>query len=185
MRIPLLLALLLAPAQAHRPGLLDYTLEVEDPTISWTLNGSFEDGDEVFTILLDYEAPFAAPFEIFVPARRSLADHRPAYAIVGPGLPEPDDDLRALLPEEVPEGEGVFVDWNDDPERFVYFEGVMRRTLWSSGTTAVALQAGLNQVWIWSPDGSAGDFQFAFGVEENFEDGAWDDLFQNWGEFAW
>jgi hypothetical protein len=177
--------LLLSPAQAHRPDLLQTSYEVEDPTVSWVLAAEFEEGDEVFTLLLDYDEPFGAPFELLIPLRDSLAEHRPAYAIVGPGLPEPSEELRALLPYEVPDGEGVFVDWNDDPERYVYFERVMRRTYWSSGTVAVALGAGLNQVWIWSPDGTTGAFQFGFGVEENFGDGAWGPLFANWGNFAW
>lgn len=181
----LLLGLLLQPALAHRPAALDTTLEVADPTISWTLNGSFESGEEVYTLFLDYEEPFAAPFELMVPAKRSLEDHRPAYAVVGPGLPVPSAEEQDLLPLPLPEGYGAFIDWNDDPERFVYFEGVMRRTLWSSGTIAIAMQAGENQVWIWSPEGTTGDFQLAFGVEENFEDGAWGPLFENWGDFAW
>lgn len=181
----LLLVLLILPAEAHRPEALDTTFEVDDPTISWTLTGAFETGDEVYTLVLDYEQPFAAPFELFVPAKRSLADHRPAYAIVGPGLPVPSAEEQELLPYELPDGQGAYIDWNDDPERFVYFEGVMRRTLWSSGTIALALPAGESQVWIWSPEGTTGDFQFAFGVEENFEEGAWGPLFQNWGDFAW
>jgi len=181
--LPLLL--LLHPALAHRPGTLDTTLEVSDPTISWTLAGEFETGDEVYTLHLDYDEPFAAPFETFVPARAGLEDFRPAYAVVGPGLPLPSEEEQALLPEPLPDGDGAYVDWNDDPEREVYFEGVMRRSLWSSGTIALALGAGESEVWIWSPDGRAGDFQFAFGVEENFEDGAWGPLFAGWGDFAW
>lgn len=180
-----LLLLLALPAQAHRPGALDDTVIVSDPTISWTYTGTFDDGDEVYTLQLHYDAPFAAPFEILVPTRKAWEDFRPAYAIVGPGLPVPSDLEVALLPKDLPEGLGAFIAWNDAPERDVYFEAVMRRTLWSSGTTAVALQAGDFEIWIWSPDGATGDFQMAFGVEENFEGDAWGPLFDNWGDFAW
>ncbi len=183
--LSLLPLVFLAPAYAHRPSVVASTVEVEDPTISWTFNGTFEDGEEVFTLTMRFEEPFALPVEVMSPARRALADHRPAFVIVGPGLPEPTDEERALLPGEVPEGEGIFLELNEDAERDVYFEGIMRRTLYSSGTTAIALMAGDYEVWIWSPDGTVGDFQFAFGVEENFEDGAWGPLFQNWGDFAW
>jgi hypothetical protein len=173
--LPLLLA---EPALAHRPGELGTVVEVSDPTISWTLASAFEDGDEVFTLHLNYEEPFAAPFEILVPAR-------PAYAVVAPGLPAPSEEEQALLPDALPEGYGAYVEWNDDEERYAYFEGVLRRSLWSSGTVALALPAGETEVWIWSPDGATGEFQFAFGVEENFEDGAWGPLFDSWGKFAW
>lgn len=182
--IPLLLALLL-PAEAHRPAPLVQTTTVADPTISWVLAGAFATGEETFIVEMSFEQPIALPFEVLVPLRDKYADHRPRFALVGPGLPAPTDDQRALLPFEVPDGAGVFIELNDDADRFVYFEGVMRRTMWSSGTIAVPLAAGDYEAWIWSPGQSPGDFQFAFGVEEDFSDGGFSDLFAEWGRYAW
>ena len=114
-------------------------------------------------------------------------DFRPQYAIVGPGLPVPSDDVLAGFPEdiELEDGEGVFFEANDDDDRFLFFEGVMRRALVSSGTTAVALEAGTFDIYIWSPEQDTGTFWFGFGGEENFEDGGFSGVFSNWSEFAY
>lgn len=182
--IPLAL-LAIPPSQAHRPAFAEDRLAIDDSTISWVVAGEFETGLEVMVVELDFPTAFALPFEMLIPKRAANELHRPAYAIIGPGLPEPTEEQRAWLPAEVPEGMGVFIERNDDPERFVYFETVTRRTLWSSGTTAVPLRAGPHEVWVWSPNLTTGDFQLGFGVEEDFSDGGWDGLFSNWGDYAW
>lgn len=184
----LLLPLLaLVPASlAHRPQTAGGEVVVEDPTISWVYAGAFETGDEVFTFVATYDQPFALPMELMVPARKRWAEHRPAYAVVGPGLPEPTDAERALLPVEVLDGEGVFIELDDAPERAVYFEQVMRRSLYTTGSFALHLpEAGTYAFVVWSPDGTTGDFQLGFGVEEDFSDGAWGPIFSDWGAFAW
>ena len=138
------ITLLASPAWGHRPTSFDAEQIVTDPTFSWTIPGNFETGDETFSFSIDYESPFAAPFEILVPTAGDNGDFRPRYAIVGPGLPAPSDDLLAALPAEVEVGEddGVFYEPNDDDDRFLFFEGVMRRALVSSGSTAVVLYEG-------------------------------------------
>lgn len=182
---PLWLVLASTAADAHRPGAAEAEVFVDKPTASWVLAGHFEDGDEVFTVILPFEAPIALPFEIMVPAQARWRDHRPAFAIVGPGLPIPDDATRALLPREVPAGHGVFLERNDRPERDVYFEEVMRRALWTSGTIAIPMSGATHEVWIWSPEGTTGDFQLGFGVEEDFSDGGFGALFQDFDRYAW
>ncbi|MCB9742077.1 MAG: hypothetical protein H6741_09240 [Alphaproteobacteria bacterium] len=169
---PLLIAALagLSAAQAHRPAALAERSVVEDPKISWTFMGEFEDGLESFVLELSFDEPFALPVELLTPREARYELHRPWYAVVGPGLPEPSDTTLAVLPYALPEGWGVLLDRNDDAEREVYFETVTRSNLWSSGTTNVALLAETYEVWIWSPNLTTGPFQFAFGVEEDFSD---------------
>lgn len=181
MRALLLLVLL---AAGHQPAQVETEFDVPKPKISYAINGRFETGDEVFVAHLTYDAPFALPFELLTEKRRAYAEFRPRYVVVGPGLPAPDDELRALLPREVPEGAGVFADLNDDAERLVIFEGVMRRFYYSSDTTALVLGAGDHEVWIWSPDGDAGDFVLGMGVEEDFSDG-YGGLFAEWSTYAY
>lgn len=185
MRSWLLLPFLLVSAEAHRPGVAETEVTVDKPTVSWVLAGVFHEGDEVFTVVLPLDAPIALPFELMVPAQPRWQDHRPAFAIVGPGLPVPDEATRAFLPRDVPEGQGVFVERNDRRERLVYFEQVMRRTLWTSGSIAIPLSGATHEVWIWSPDGTTGDFQLGFGVEEDFSDGGFGALFKDFGRYAW
>ena len=181
-----LLILLMPLASAHRPEPAQERLEIGNPKISHVVVGNFVDGTEVFTVVLDYDEPFAMPMELLIPWDEALENHRPVFAVVGPGLPEPSDELQAWLPMEVPDGEGVIVEYNDEPEREVYFERVMRRTMWTSGSVGFHLpSASTYEIWIWSPDFSVGEFWFGFGVEEDFSGGAWDPIFEEWAVFAW
>ena len=79
--------ILASPAWGHRPTSFDADEVVSDPTISWTIPGRFETGEEIFSFTLEYDSPFAAPFEILVPTANGNGEFRPRYAIVGPGLP--------------------------------------------------------------------------------------------------
>lgn len=178
----LLAGLPLAPA--HQPGENDGITQIEDATVSHAIYGAFEHGDEVREIHLTLPGPFAFPFEILVPHIPKNEDFRPFYAIVGPGLPIPDADTLALLPKEVAPGAGVYLDRNDAPERDVIFEGFLRRVSWSSGTIALPLREGSYQIWIWSPEGTPGEFVFGFGVEEDFSDG-FGGVFADWGTYAY
>ena len=156
----------------------------KDPKISYAVNGRFETGDEVFEIPLTYEDGFTLPFELLVEKKAANADHRPMYAVIGPGLPVPTDTERSLLPRALPTGWGAFVDANDDAERLVIFESVMRRFYWSSVATALVLPGGNYEILIWSPEGTTGDFVMAFGVEEDFSDG-YGGLFEDWSTYAY
>lgn len=186
MRHILLLALLLVPeASAHRPASAELTTVIDDPTVSWVVNGELHNGDEVFTIKLDFPRPFALPMELMTEHRANAADFRPAYAVVGPGLPAPTAEDAARLPRDVPEGWGAFIAWNDDVEREVYFEQVMRRTMYTTGSLALALREGPHEIWIWNPDGEPGDWQLGLGVEEDFSGGAFSDIFSHWSQYAY
>lgn len=172
-------------AFAHRPGQLNLETTVENPYISWTFPGEFKTGEEVYVLTLNLDRGFAMPFEILTPKQDAYKDFRPRYVILGPGLPRPDAATAASLPKELPPGMGIFLAKNDKEKRDVYFEQVMRRTMYSSGTTAVPLRKARYQIWVWSPDKARGKFQFAFGVEENFSDGGFADVFENWSLFAY
>ena len=171
-------------AAAHQPSMLADTFEVPDPYISYAVNGTFDTGDEVYTVRLAYDRSFALPFELLVEKRAGLEDHRPVYAVVGPGLPAPTDAELALLPNPLPDGAGVYLETNDAPERLVIFESVMRRFYWSSEAVALALPPGDFKVWVWSPEGTTGDFVLGFGVEEDFS-GGFGGLFEDWSTYAY
>jgi len=172
---------------AHRPTTFDGDKPVTDPMISWTIPGTFSTGTEIFEFDLTYDKAFAAPFEIMSPTAGGNGSFRPRYAVIGPGFPLPSAKTLAALPDgiEVPDGEGVFLELNAEADRYIFFEGVMRRVLVSSGTIALRLAAGTHKVVIWANDGATGEFMFGFGVEENFEDGGFSGVFENWSEFAY
>lgn len=162
-----LLPLFAPPALGHSMTEMDGEITIDEPTFSYGVEGHIG-GDAVFTIHLPMPRDFAAPFEILVPHRRAYEDFRPAYAVIGAGLPQPTADELAALPFALPEGMGAYVDLNQDPERFVMFESFGRNVYLSSGTVALPLRQGDVEVRIWSPDGTEGPFTFAFGLEENF-----------------
>jgi hypothetical protein len=174
-------------AVAHGPQLFDdEPVDVDEPRLSWVFVGEFVTGDELVELRLDYaDEGFALPIELLVPHQPALADHRPRYAVVGPGLPPPTDAERALLPREVPEGMGVFLEHNDGEPRVTLFEGFMRRMYWTSEPVALALDAGRSEIWVWSPRGTTGRFAIGLGVEEDFGPDSIVDVLANWSDFAY
>jgi hypothetical protein len=165
-----LLALLVAPAEAgaHKPAGLSARepTVLEDATVSWALDGEFARGDEVFVVQLPLDRPFATLFEVLVPHRDGLRDHRPVFALVGPGVPPASDAVREALPRPLPPGWGAVLETNDLEPRPVFFESIFRRVYWSSGVVALVAPAGRPEVWIWSPAGTRGDVVLGYGVEE-------------------
>jgi hypothetical protein len=68
-------------------------------------------------------------------------------------------------------------------DRETIFESFTRRIFWTNGVTAYVLPAGDVRIWIWSPDGTTGDFVLGFGVEEGGQD--FGEIFSNWGNYAY
>ncbi len=177
------LCLLVTQADAHEPGTIGHdVLEIDTPKISHAIYGTFHTGDEVFEVHLTFDEPFALPFEILVPHQDQWKNFRPAYAIIGPGLPQPSADERVQLPYDLPPGEGAYVELNDRAKRPAIFESFTRRVFWTSGPVALALGAHHYQILIWSPEHDTGDFSFGFGVEEG---GDFTKAFDNWSTYAY
>lgn len=170
-RALLLTVLLLQPEQiadAHTPGklLASTPYEVQHPADSYALFGVFHTGAERFVVKLSHPTRFAAPVELLVPHVDELRDHRPAYAVVGPGLPSPTAEELAALPAPLPAGWGAEVELNQVAPRPVLFESIMRRFYWTSEPLAVVFPAGASEIWVWSPAQTTGKFGLGFGVEE-------------------
>ena len=172
------------PALAHSPGVLQpgRPFTVKDATISRALYGTFGRGDDVFIVRLHFDEDFALPVELLVPHRDESRKHRPAYAIVGAGLPVPTDEQRQLLPRAVGTGLGSFIDMNRIEPRPAIYESFTRRFFWSSGPVAVVLPRGDYEIWIWSPDRTIGKVVIGFGVEERVDVG---DALRDWATYAY
>ncbi|MCX5743500.1 MAG: hypothetical protein NT062_13485 [Proteobacteria bacterium] len=168
-RLSLVLLMVLArPALAHTPGklLASSPYLVANPADSYALFGVFKTGHERFVVQLSHVERFAAPVEIFVPHVDALRAHRPAYAVVGPGLPAPDAAELAALPAPLPIGWGAVVESNQVSPRPVFFESIMRRFFWTSESLAIVFPQGPSEIWVWSPEHTTGKFGLGFGVEE-------------------
>lgn len=183
-RLLLLWLLLALPGLAHAPGRLraNEPFVIQKPAISYALFGEFVTGDEVFVIQVRHDTRFGAPLEIFVPHQRGLEEHRPAWALVGPGLPAPSGEELAALPAPLPAGAGAVLELNRERPRAVFFESVMRRFFWSSRPLAVVLPAGQSEVWIWCPEKTKGKFGLGYGVEEG---GGYLEAFKDWSFYAY
>jgi hypothetical protein len=171
-------------AAAHVPSHIyaDQVFVAADPTASIAAFGEFTTGDEVFVLRFTFEQRFGAPVEMLVPHTTALVNHRPAWAIVAPGLPMPTAEELRALPRPLPAGMGAIVDLNDEPRRAVIFESVMRRFYWTSRPLAVVFAAGENEVWVWSTGHTPGKFGLGVGVEEN---GGYMAAFKDWAFYAY
>ena len=171
-------------AEAHTPGRLSDTkpFVVTTPTNSRALYGLFTSGIERFVIQLNYDQRFAQPVEIFVPHWDELREHRPAYAVVGPGLPAPTSAELAMLPAPLPPGWGAVLELNQVAPRPVFFESFMRRFYWTSEPLAVVFPKGPSEIWIWSPAHTKGKFGIGIGVEEG---GGYLSVFRDWSFYAY
>lgn len=190
-RRPILLAIVVgavlsaSAVWAHQALTVTDEIIVDDPDLSHAVYGTFETGAEVFVIKMTFPEPFVLPFEILVEHRGNLENHRPNYAVVGPGLPAPTQQELDILPRALPPGAGVFLERHDVVEREVVFESVMRRTYWSSGPVGLPLLAGDHEIWVFSPSGTKGDFAMGFGVEEDFSDFGCGEITDNWSTYAY
>jgi hypothetical protein len=171
-------------ALAHVPWRLeaDRPVAIATPELSGEAMAVFVTGEEVFVATFTYARPFGAPVEVLVPREAALAEHRPAWALVGPGLPLPTDAERAVLPRPLPDGFGAIVELNEETPREALFESVMRRFYWTSRPLAVVFPAGTSEVWVWSPAKTTGKFGLAFGVEEG---GDYLAIFDDWSLYAY
>ena len=180
-----LVVLLPIIARAHSPSVLSpgAPTVIEDTSISYALYGVFETGDEVFRVKLSFPEDFALPVEVFVPHRDELKEHRPAFALVGPGLLfEPMAEERAALPLPLPAGAGAYVDLNRVSPRPVFYETFTRRFFWSTGAVALVVPKGDYELWMWSPNKTRGKFGIGFGVEEG---GDFSRAFEDWSVYAY
>ena len=102
--------------------------------------------------------------EVGVPKIDRLKDFRPAYAVLGPGLPEVD------VPFAIPEGYGGWVFTTDDianPE--VFTEEFTGTTSWTFPPTDIVLPAdGKYYVVAYAPSDEQGKLWMAVGTEEVF-----------------
>lgn len=181
----LLLCLLLAmPGRAHAPGRLrdGEPFVFEKPAISYAVFGQFVTGEEHFVIKVNHPVRFGAPVEIFVPHQSGLENHRPAWALVGPGLGAPTEEELDALPAPLPAGFGAVVELNQVSPRPAFFESVMRRFFWTSRPLAVVFPKGESELWIWCPAKTLGKFGLGYGVEEG---GGYMEAFNDWSFYAY
>lgn len=164
---------LVSGAEAHVPYIewTDFTVArpfvVKKPTqskviYSWLSTGSDVD---VYSVQIDKETRLTA--EMIVPVCPTYAEFRPSFAIVGPGLPAP----QQAIPFTIHPGYGATVVSNGTTgePRNTFFEPFGGKFYYDGPTfDEVLTQPGTWYVVAWDPAGTGGDYSAVIGYEENF-----------------
>ncbi|MDJ0765754.1 MAG: hypothetical protein QNJ97_22410 [Myxococcota bacterium] len=164
-------------AQAHVPYLETDDYTDDDPfeiprTIRQSLaayawlefdEAGTEDVD-VYTFDVKWSWETNVFIETLVPVCAGYEDFLPAFAIVGPGLPEPS----AALPFDIPQGQGAIVVENLEPgeERPQFFEPFGDKDYYQGPNFEQVMPTGTYTVYVWDPYGLGGDYVIVFGDKE-------------------
>lgn len=164
-----------APAQAHFPYLSDgeygapeTAFEIEDIDVSMVLYHIV--GCDALQLWLSFEAEAGHPLiaQLAIPKLDRLADYRPSFAVIGPGLPQPEVDLPFEMPEE---GLGAWVyDTSDIAEPEYFFEPFSQTESWIlvKIEEEPLADAGRYYLVAWVPSRMTGKLWVTAGIEEDF-----------------
>jgi hypothetical protein len=101
-----------APAHAEQPilepgdyGGFDNPQPVPEPWFMWFVMGKLHNDTDIDVSAFDYPAGQRFKAEMYIPAHDDLKEFSPDIALVGPGLPQPNEPL----PFQLPQGMGAIV----------------------------------------------------------------------------
>jgi hypothetical protein len=175
--IAVLAVLLSGPvAVAHVPYLERVDFSPDDPFVvafptqsiavySWIAVEEGTPADDVDVYRLELDEATEIFVESIVPVCPGYEDFLPSFAVVGPGLPAPDE----TVPFEIPVGEGalVFHDVEPGEERETFFEPFGGKHYYQGPTFEdVLILPGTYHVVFWDPLQQGGDYVAAVGRQE-------------------
>jgi hypothetical protein len=178
-----------APAYAHQPVMEPGTRSdaparagdpfpgvhpLPDPVISRAVYGFLEEGAfDVYRFQVSQAG--SLPTSLLVPARPELADFRPSYAVIGPGLGgagnEMPEFVRSRLESAGTTGTlgAVLVPDPGTSPRDTFFEPFARENYYKGGQRDLYFEPGAYYyVVVWDPQGRAGDYVLGLGEKESF-----------------
>lgn len=166
-----LLPLLLTTADAHRPSFGDTGMDdaetaylIEDIGVSIVVYKELTCAQPQLWMEYDGLAGEELLVQLGVPNIGRLANHRPAVAVIGPGMPE----LTEEVPFDVPEGLGGYVFYAED-EPTDFDEPFTQTQSWIFAEhTLVLPEDGIGYVVGYNPDELTGKIWLATGVIEDF-----------------
>jgi len=130
---------------------------------------SVRDGrsDDVDVYRFKLRRPTRVYVHVIVPVLKRHKDFRPVFAVVGPGLPQPDGPL----PFAVPEGHGVvLIEYaKEGGERPTFYEPFGGKSYFKGPVFDRELkEAGEYFVCFWDPDQKGGDYVAVLGYRETW-----------------
>jgi len=138
---------------------------IDDASISHAVYHEVTEQTPQLWVTFDFEAGQEIYTQLGVPVIDRLADFRPAFAVLGPGLPEID------LPFEIPDGLGGLLFTTDDIDEPEFFAEEFTGTdSWIFGELIdAAPEAGTYYLAAFVPSGDVGKLWVAVGRREVFE----------------
>ena len=162
------------PALAHVPYIEKQDFSEEHPFIvhdsvenSKAIYAWFDTGTDVDVYTFEVSAPVMVYAKAIVIACPSLETLLPWFAVVGPRLPVPDEDL----PFELPEGYGAVVVQNKKPgePRDTFFEPFSAKTYFDGPEFNQEItEPGAWYIYYWDPHQLGGDYVAVIGTKESF-----------------
>ncbi|HOX40200.1 MAG TPA: hypothetical protein PL033_19630 [Candidatus Brocadiia bacterium] len=162
-------------AYAHKPLFdepdsksLESAQEVKEPQISYAIYSNLDSPEDVDFYALKVEKPMLLYAGMLVPQTPDYEDFYPCYAVIGPGLPEPDVELPVELPEAygalvvIPEPVKPRPKFYEPFTATRYYEGIkeIERKVKTTGTYYLI---------VWHPEGETGGYTAVVGKEEKWE----------------
>jgi len=169
-----LLAVWIGPAKtsAHVPYLedIDYPAETPFPVPqpiekSRAFYGWFDSGSDIDAFAFAIPGPVRLFAQALVPVCQGYEDLLPWFAVVGPGLPQP----QAQLPIDLPPGYGAVVVQNAEPwtPRKTFYEPFGDKWYFDGPVfDEIVSTPGLWYLYYWNPYGKSGDYVAVMGSKE-------------------
>lgn len=145
---------------AGKPFMVTDSIENSKAIYSW-----FKDGQDVDVIQFDVVEPVRLLTNSLVPVCPGYEELLPAFAVVGPGLPFPEE----TLPFDLPDGYGAIVVDNVEPgaEREVIYEPVGGKSYYNGPIFDQDIsEPGTWYLYSWDPYEMGGDYVAVTGFEE-------------------
>ncbi len=162
------------PATAHVPYIEKKDFSEEHPFIvndsienSKAVYAWFDTGTDVDVYAFQVTKPVRVYAQALVIACPSLANLLPWFAVVGPGLPVPDEELLFNLPD----GYGAIVVKNKNPgePRDTFYEPFSAKTYYDGPTFDEEVSTpGQWNIYYWDPYHVGGDYVAILGYKERF-----------------
>jgi pimeloyl-ACP methyl ester carboxylesterase len=143
-------------------GLFEDGQFVDEPWFMWFMLGELSSADDVDMARFDYQAGDRFKAEIFIPGHEELRNFNPYLALIGPGLPQPDQPLPFALPD----GMGAIV--TTSTSTFDYFDIFTQMVYFPRAKIEVVMpQTGRYYVAVWGKPVGMARYALDIGIMEN------------------
>lgn len=149
----------------ENPFVVKKSIQQSIAVYSYLDNDNLDLNGDIDVVEFEIKVPQKFYAEVIVPVCPEYETFAPWFALVGPGLPEPEEEL----PFNLPEGYGAIVmaDFIDDVEREFFFEFFGNKSYYQGPVLSTRLdKAGVYYVVYWHAFGESGDYVAVLGDRE-------------------